>query len=270
MSCQLAVIQMVSSANTADNLTVAQNYMIQAVKQGAQLVALPENFSCMAKEERDKIAIAETDGDGPVQTWLSKMARELGIYILGGTIPIKVPGKEKVYAASMMYNDQGERIACYHKIHLFDVTVEEGESYHESSAIEPGSEVVVVDTPLGRAGLTVCYDLRFAELYRQLVSKEVDFLCVPAAFTAITGLAHWEVLLRARAIENLTYVVAPNQGGIHDNDRRTFGHSMIVDPWGKIMANAGTCSGPIYADIDLDYLRQIRAQFPCNQHHVMS
>lgn len=270
MSCQIAVIQMISSLDVSHNLSTAEGYIDEAAKRGVKLVALPENFACMALHERDKIAIAEAEGDGQIQQWMSHMAKTYQVHLLGGTIPIKVPGKDKIFAASILFNNQGEPIAKYNKIHLFDVTVDDGESYQESAAIEPGSEIVAVDTPVGRVGLTVCYDLRFAEIFRQLIIKEVDLYFVPSAFTEKTGSAHWEVLLRARAIENLAYVAAPNQGGVHENGRQTFGHSMIIDPWGKVLANASRQSGPVYAEIDLNYVRQLRSQFPCNQHHVLT
>ncbi len=269
MSHRIAVVQMVSSANVEHNLKVAENYIVEAAEKGAKMVALPENFACMSFHERDKLALAETGGDGPIQQWLSYTAKENHIFLLGGTVPIKVPGKDKIYAASLLFDDQGEQVARYDKIHLFDVTVKDGESYQESAAIEPGSNIVAVDTPVGRVGLTVCYDLRFAEIFRQLIIQEVDLFFVPSAFTETTGSAHWEVLLRARAIENLAYVAAPNQGGKHENGRMTYGHSMIIDPWGKVLVNANRQSGPIYADIDLEDVKRLRAQFPCNQHHVL-
>lgn len=270
MSRRIAVVQMVSSANVADNLMIAEGYVIEAANNGAKLIALPENFAFMAQNEMAKQAIAELEGDGPIQSWLSNLAKKLKVYLLGGTIPIKVPGKNKVYATSFLYNDNGKQVARYDKIHLFDVTVDKGESYKESNVIDPGSNIVAVDTPVGRIGMTVCYDLRFAEIFRQLIIKGVDLFLIPSAFTEKTGIKHWEVLLRARAIENIAYVAAPNQGGMHEGGRKTFGHSMIIDPWGKVLANAARQSGPVYADIDLNYVRQLRAQFPCNQHHVLT
>ncbi len=270
MSCRIAVVQMISSAHVSNNLRVAEDFIVNAANNGAKLIALPENFAYMGLHEKDKLAISEERTNGPIQQWLSEMAKKQQVYLLGGTIPIKVPGQNKVFASSILYDDEGNQAARYDKIHLFDVTIDEDENYHESAVIEPGSSIVAVDTPVGRIGMTVCYDLRFAEIFRQLIVKEVDIFFLPSAFTEKTGASHWEILLRARAIENLAYVAAPNQGGRHENGRSTFGHSMVIDPWGKVIANAGTKAGPIYADIDLNYARQLRARFPCNQHHVLT
>ena len=203
-----------------------------------------------------------------IQDYLSKLTNKYKIWVIAGSLPIK-HSEYKVKASSLVFDDKGVIVARYDKIHLFDVKVSDEESHRESFTIEPGSELVVVDTPVGKVGLSICYDLRFPELYRQLVLKGAEIFTIPAAFTAVTGVAHWEVLLRARALENLCYVLAPNQGGKHDNGRNTYGHSMIVDPWGKIHKELDEGFGLISEDIDLLRLRQLRKQFPCNDHHVL-
>lgn len=198
------------------------------------------------------------------------LQKKFGIWVIAGTIPLKVPGTHKVRASSIVYDHQGKQVIIYDKIHLFDVKVPGGEAHCESEKITPGYEVVVVDTPVGCIGLSVCYDLRFPELYRQMVLKGAEIFTVPAAFTAVTGAAHWEVLLRARAIENLCFVLAPNQCNHHENGRHTYGHSMVIDPWGKILAQAGEKPDLVIADIELSYLKLLREQFPCNEHHKMA
>lgn len=190
------------------------------------------------------------------------------MWVIAGTLPLKGL-QDRVKTSCLVFDDEGRCAARYDKIHLFDVRVSEQEAHQESATIERGDEVVVVDTPVGRVGLTVCYDLRFPELYRQLVLRGAELFTVPSAFTAVTGVAHWEVLLRARAIENLCYVIAPNQGGLHENGRQTYGHSMIVEPWGKVVAQQENGVGMLTADIDLQRLQQLRRQFPCNDHHVL-
>jgi nitrilase len=231
-------------------------------------VVLPENFAFMGINEIDKLKIAEHYGQGAIQQKISQLAKDLGLWVVAGTIPLKGDGS-KVRASCIVYDDHGLNVARYDKIHLFDVRVSEHEAHQESLSIEPGNELVVVDTPVGKIGLTVCYDLRFPELYHQLSLKGAQLFTVPAAFTAVTGLAHWEILLRARAIENLCYVLAPNQGGQHENGRQTYGHSMVVEPWGKVMVQKEVGSGLVTADIDLQRLQQLRRQFPCVDHHVL-
>ena len=262
-----AVIQMTSSADLHENLRTAHVLLQQAARRGAQLAALPENFALMGMSDQDKFAIAEQDGDGPMQTWLADTARELGIWIVAGTLPIKLPNEPRVAAACLVVNAQGERIARYDKIHLFDVEVDDAtRSYRESATIAPGKQVVLVDTPIGKLGLAVCYDVRFPELFRQLSAQGAEVLVLPSAFTVPTGLAHWEVLVRARAIENLCYLLAPAQTGRHANGRETYGHSMIIEPWGEVLASQADGLGVITAEIDLERQRATRQRFQALSH----
>lgn len=265
---RVALVQMVSLSDVALNLKHVENLLIQAREAGAQLAVLPENFALMGIRETDKIQIAELEGHGPIQDKISQLAKRLGLWVVAGTIPLKGQGS-RVRASSLVYDEKGVQVARYDKIHLFDVRISEKEAHEESATIEPGAEVVVVDTPVGRLGLSVCYDLRFPELYQKLVSKGAQLFTVPSAFTATTGLAHWDVLLRARAIENLCYVLAPNQAGQHENLRHTYGHSMIVDPWGKVLSQLALGEGVVIADIDLQRQAQLREHFPCLDHHVL-
>lgn len=265
---KVALVQMVSSASVENNLQQVEQLMKQAREEQAELVVLPENFAFMGMQETDKLRIAETDGHGPIQQKISQLAQQLGLWVVAGTIPMKSSGT-KVRASSIVFDSKGVQVARYDKIHLFDVRVSEHEAHQESLTIEPGNELVVVDTPVGKIGLTVCYDLRFPELYHQLLQKGAQLFTVPSAFTAVTGLAHWEILLRARAVENLCYVLAPNQGGHHENGRHTYGHSLIAEPWGKVLTQKASDAGIITADIDLQRLQQLRRQFPCVDHHVL-
>lgn len=268
MSCA-AVLQMTSTTNVRANLAELEPFFAQAERQGVELLVLPENFALMGQLETDKLQHAEVIGHGLIQDTIGLLAKRYQLWVIAGTIPIIGQTSERILATSLVYNAQGEIVAHYAKMHLFDVRISEQEAHQESRTIEPGDKVVVVDTPVGRIGLTVCYDMRFPELYRHLVLQGAEIFAVPAAFTAVTGLAHWEVLLRARAIENLAYVLGANQCGSHDNGRHTFGHSMIIDPWGKILSQAATKIGLVVADLDLTMLRQLRHQFPCNDHHVL-
>lgn len=262
---------MVSGIDVRANLTEADRLIGQAASAGAGLVALPENFALMGEHELDKVNIREVDGSGPIQQFLSATARKYGVWIVGGTLPLEAEDDRKVMASCLVYDDRGERVGRYDKIHLFDVSVPDSdEEYRESDSIAPGSEQVVVATPFGKLGLSVCYDLRFPELYRRLAMQGAEILIVPAAFTAQTGAAHWEVLLRARAIENLCYVIAPNQGGLHANGRNTFGHSMIVDPWGTVLNCNAAGSGYVCAEVDHGRLEKVRAVFPVLQHRRFS
>ena len=263
----VSCIQMASGPNIGPNLLEAERLIGMAVDKGARLVVLPENFAIMGKEETDKVAVRENDGEGPVQNFLSQQASKHGIWLVGGTVPLAASDANKVRAASLLYNDQGKQVARYDKIHLFDVSVvENGERYTESDTIEAGDQAVVVDTPFGKLGLSVCYDLRFPELFRTMLDQGMELLALPSAFTAITGRSHWEPLVRARAIENLCYVMAAGQGGYHVNGRETYGHSMIVDPWGQVMNELANGSGLVCADIDMDRLHNIRRTFPCLEH----
>ncbi len=215
-----AVVQMVSGSDLAANLASAGRLIEQAAQAGARLVALPENFALLGRREQDKLAVAEPDGAGPIQDFLAEMAQRHGIYLVGGTIPLRGADPQRVRAACLLHGPDGRRLARYDKIHLFDVEVADGgERYRESASIEPGNAVVTVDTELGCIGLAVCYDLRFPELFRALLARGAEILVLPSAFTETTGAAHWHLLCRARAVENLCYLLAPGQGGQHDNGR---------------------------------------------------
>lgn len=266
---KIACVQVISSSNLAANFNVIEQQIMQAKDQNAELVLLPENFAFMGRREEDKLAVAESFGKGVIQDKVSALSRKYNLWIIAGTIPIQSLGK-KARASSLVYDNKGKVCARYDKIHLFDVQVSKQEVYQESAVTEPGNDVVVVDTPVGKVGLSVCYDLRFPELYQQLVLKGAEIFSVPAAFTKITGKAHWDILLRARAIENLSYVAAANQGGLNDLGRHSYGHSMLVEPWGQAIAELSDGIGMIVTDIDLNQLRQSRQQFPCNQHHVLN
>lgn len=264
---RVAAIQMASGPNVSANLLEAGRLIAKAAEAGAKLVVLPENFAIMGMDEYDKVKIKEADGKGPIQDFLAEQARRHGIWLVGGAIPLAGHQADKVNAACLVFDDKGQRVARYDKVHLFDVTITEvGENYIESETIEPGNDVVVIDTPFGRLGLAVCYDLRFPEIFRQMLQNGVEIIVLPSSFTAITGKAHWEVLVRARAIENLSYVVASAQGGFHANGRETYGHSMIVDPWGVVLDHLAQGSGVVVADIDLERLRDIRRNFPALEH----
>jgi deaminated glutathione amidase len=268
---KIAAIQMASGPNVRANLESAKRLIEQAVESGAKLVVLPENFAIMGLSESDKVAVSEADGEGPIQDFLARQASNHGIWLVGGTVPIKSSDPARVYAACLLYNDRGERVARYDKIHLFDVhLMDSNESYNESETTLNGNDVVVVDTPFGRLGLAVCYDLRFPELFRNMLDQGVEIVCLPSAFTALTGNAHWESLIRARAIENLSYVVAAAQGGYHINGRETHGHSMIVDPWGNILNQLKSGSGVVIADLDQEWLSRIRRSFPAIEHRRLS
>ena len=262
-----AAIQMASSPYVDANLMEAEKLIAEVAKLGAKLISLPENFALMGEHELDKVKIKEQDGSGPIQDFLSNTARKYSVWIIGGTIPLVADHENKVRAACLIYNDQGERVARYDKIHLFDVSVPgTNEEYRESDSIEKGEQPLVLDTPFGKLGIAVCYDLRFPELFRTLSQQGAEILVIPSAFTAQTGAAHWEVLLRARAIENLCYVIAPNQGGFHLNGRQTFGHSMVIDPWGVVLDCYKTGAGFASASIELEKLEKVRASFPVLDH----
>lgn len=267
MNHRVAAVQMASGPNVDTNLTEAERLIARAVEQGAGLVVLPENFSLIGLDEQDKVRLREEDGAGRAQTFLSQQASRHGIWIVGGTIPLVSADPARVCSACLVYDAKGDRVARYDKIHLFDVTLEQsGEQYRESMTIVHGERIVVVDSPFGRLGLAVCYDLRFPELFRTMLDQDVEIIAVPSAFTAFTGKAHWEVLVRARAIENQCYVIAAAQGGYHLNGRETYGDSMITDPWGAVVDRLPRGAGVVCADIDLTYLGRIRRSFPALSH----
>jgi nitrilase len=257
---------MVSTPNPADNCETAARLVREAATAGAQLVLLPEYWAVLGGNEQDKVEIAESAGDGPLQNFLANLARECGIWLLGGTLPLKSHQSDKVLNSLMAYAPDGTLASRYDKIHLFGFTRGE-ESYDESRTIVPGTKVAVLETPFARVGLSICYDLRFPELYRAM--GQCDLIVMPAAFTATTGRAHWEVLLRARAIENQCYVLASAQGGLHPNGRRTWGHSMLVDPWGAVCAQLAEGEGLAAGEIDLDSMMGIRTSLPALQHRTL-
>ncbi len=271
MNNKCAAIQMASSPNIRSNLIAAERLIEEAVKAGAKLVALPENFALMGNHELDKIKVKEVDGAGPIQDFLASVAKKYALWVIGGTIPIAGTADNRVRATCLIYNDQGERVARYDKIHLFDVNVPgTNEVYRESDSIEAGNCSLVIDSPFGRLGIAVCYDLRFPELFRNMSQQGAEILIIPSAFTAETGAAHWELLLRARAVENLCYVIAPNQGGFHLNGRRTYGHSMIIDPWGVVLDCYKTGGGFVCADINRERLEKVRSTFPALEHRHLA
>jgi predicted amidohydrolase len=260
---KVAAIQMTSSHIVADNLVAAGELLREAKDLGCDVACLPENFSFIGLHDADKLEVAEADGEGPVQSFLSRTARELKMWILGGTIVLRGHADRRVANTSLLIDADGKRVARYDKIHLFDVTIPgRDEQYRESTHVAPGRATVIADTPVGRLGLSVCYDMRFPELYRLLVSQGAEWLAMPAAFTVPTGRAHWETLLRARAIENLCYVVAPAQAGTHTSGRETYGDSLIVDYWGQVVSRLAKGSGVITAELDLAKEAETRARFP--------
>ncbi len=263
---RVAALQMVSTPSVAENLAVAGELIAAAAAQGATLAALPEYFCVMGLNERDKVALREPFGDGPIQAFLAERAKRHGVWIVGGTVPLECADAGRVRNSSLVFDAAGQCVARYDKIHLFGLDLGE-ERFREANTIEAGDTPVAVDTPAGRLALSVCYDLRFPELYRALAP--MDLIAVPSAFTATTGRAHWETLLRARAIENLAWVIAPAQGGTHPSGRRTHGHSMIVNPWGEIVAERDQGPGVVIADVDPIYTQRIRASLPALTHRVL-
>ena len=266
---KFAAIQTVSTPDVDRNLAAAARLVEQAARAGAQWVALPEYFCLMGLRDDAKLGIAEPDGDGPIQRFLSDTARQHCITLVGGTLPIAAKTPGRVRNACCVYGPDGRRLARYDKIHLFAFDNGQGESYDEARVLEPGDMPVAFEQGGWRAGLSICYDLRFPELYRGLMRPPCDVLFVPAAFTYTTGLAHWLLLLRARAIENQCYVVAPAQGGLHENGRRTFGHSVVIDPWGELLSLAlegGAGEGIAIADLSRERIEQVRTQLPALRH----
>ena len=266
----LAVIQMVSQSDVLANLAQARRLLEQAAERGAQLAVLPENFAAMGRRDVVDIGRAEAMGQGPILPWLKQTARDLNLWIVAGTLPLPPEGqpKAKVNACSLLINADGEQAARYDKLHLFDVDVSDSRGrYRESDDYAPGTRVVVADTPVGKLGLSVCYDLRFPELFRAL--GEIDLLVLPAAFTEVTGRAHWEILLRARAIENQCYVLAIGQGGVHENRRETHGNSMLIDPWGDIVARRDKGAGVVVGELDHARIAEVRTSLPALTHRVL-
>ncbi|MBI5438880.1 MAG: carbon-nitrogen hydrolase family protein [Nitrosomonadales bacterium] len=263
---KVAAIQMASGPNVAGNLGEARRLIAKAAEQGARLVVLPEFFAIMGMNDQDKIKVREQPGQGPIQSFLGETARQYKVWLVGGSIPLAASVPNKVLNSCLVFDEQGRQVARYDKIHLFNLELG-NERYDEAKTMEPGNRVVVVDSPFGRIGLAICYDLRFPELFRAM--KEVDIIVLPSAFTETTGKMHWEVLVRARAVENLAYVVAAAQGGYHVNGRETHGNSMIVDPWGSVMDRLPRGSGVVIAEVDPSYQSSLRASLPALTHRVL-
>lgn len=271
---KVAAIQMVSTGGLQDNLRVAGELLAQAAAQGAELAVLPEYFCLIGPRDADKLAIQEAFGEGPIQDFIAGRARALGLWIVAGTLPLSANEPDHVFNSSLAYNPQGECVARYDKIHLF--RFDNGvESYDESRVLERGHTPTVfslasADGHAWTVGMSVCYDMRFAELYRDYARRGVDLLLAPSAFTHTTGEAHWEVLLRARAIENLAFVAAAAQGGVHPSGRRTWGQSLLIDPWGRVLAQQAQGPGVVIAELDPALLLQCRTQLPALQHRVLA
>ena len=266
---RVAIVQQSSTDNVAENLARPERLCADAREQGADLVALPENCAFMGATDTAKLSHAEVFGQGILQDTLAAMARRFRLWIVAGTLPIQ--GRDqRVRASSLVFDDKGRCVARYDKIHLFDARVSDTEAHEESRTIEPGEQLVVVDTPIGRLGLSVCYDVRFPELYRALALKGAELFTVVSAFTRTTGMAaHWKVLLRARAIENQCFVLAPNQCTTQASMRETYGHSMVIDPWGRVIAQLEEEEGVVSADMDLQALHTLRRTFPVTTHRVL-
>jgi deaminated glutathione amidase len=265
MTMKIAAVQMVSGTSAERNVETARRLIEEAARAGATLIALPEYFCLMGRGDRDKLAIAEAPGDGPLQRMLSETAREHGIWLIGGTLPIATDDPDRVLNSNCVYGPDGALAARYDKIHLFKYD-NGSEHYDEGAAIRAGAMPTSFQAGALKVGLSVCYDLRFPELYRALMQPPCDVISVPAAFTHTTGLAHWELLLRARAVENQCYVIAAAQGGVHENGRRTFGHSMVVDPWGKVLNVLPEGEGVVLAEFDPARIASVRQQLPALEH----
>jgi deaminated glutathione amidase len=262
---KIAALQMVSTPELARNLDAAATLIARAADAGAQLAALPEYFCLMGRRDDDKLAIAEVPCDGPIQRFLSAQARQHALWLVGGTLPLREGGHSRVRNSCLVFAPDGSQAARYDKMHLF--AFDNGrEQYDEGRVLEPGPAPVALQAGALRVGLSVCYDLRFPELYRALMQPPCDLLCVPSAFTYTTGQAHWELLLRARAVENQCVVLAPAQGGVHENGRRTWGHSLIVDPWGEVMAVQAEGEGVVLAELDAARAQAVRTQLPALSH----
>ncbi len=266
----VSAIQMTSGPDVAANLEQARPLLEAAAAQGSQLAVLPENFAFLGLRDVDKREVAEADGAGPIQDFLARTAERLRLWIVAGTVPLRAGPDGRVAAACLVYDSTGRRAARYDKIHLFDVDIPgRAERYRESAHVAPGRDLAVIDTPAGRVGLSVCYDVRFPELYRRLATLGAQILTVPSAFTTPTGRAHWETLLRARAIENLCFVIAPAQSGFHPNGRETYGDSLIADYWGRVLQRLPRGRGIVSAALDLASQAEVRESFPALQHRVL-
>ena len=265
-NCRIAALQMVSGPRVADNLATAGQLIAEAVGQGAQLVALPEYFPIIGAADADRVRAREDFGHGPIQDWLAATAQRHGVWIFAGSIPLTATVPDKMRNTSLVFNPAGECVERYDKLHLFGFKKGD-EAYDEAAFIEPGCRLVAADTPFGRIALSICYDLRFPELYRALAP--VDLIMMPAAFTDTTGRAHWEILLRARAIENQCYLLAVGQGGTHENGRLTHGNSMIIDPWGEILDRKMKGRGVVIADLDHARIAEIRESLPALAHRIL-
>jgi nitrilase len=263
---KVAAIQMASGPNVAGNISEARRLIANAVEKGARLVVLPEFFAIMGMTELDKLKVAEPVGSGPIQQFLSDTAKQHKIWLVGGSIPLLASTPDKVMNSCLVFDEHGVQVARYDKIHLFNLELG-NENYNEAKTIEAGNQVVVVDSPFGRIGLAICYDLRFPELFRAM--KNIDIIVLPSAFTETTGKMHWEVLVRARAVENLAYVIAPAQGGYHVNGRETHGNSMIVDPWGRVLDRLPRGSGVVMGEINPSYQASLRSSLPALAHRTL-
>ncbi|MBY8609569.1 carbon-nitrogen hydrolase family protein [Burkholderia arboris] len=264
---RVAALQMVSTPDVTRNLAEARRLIAEAAGEGAQLVLLPEYFCFMGHRDTDKLALAEPYQDGPIQRFLADAARRHGIWVIGGTLPLKAPEPDRVLNTTLVFDPSGHEAARYDKIHLFNF--EKGdESFDEARTIRAGDTVVAFDAPFGRVGLSVCYDLRFPELYRRM--GDCALIVVPSAFTYTTGRAHWDMLLRARAVENQCYVLAAAQGGKHENGRRTWGHSMLIDPWGEIVAVRDVGASVVLGAIDPQRIADVRQSLPAWRHRVLT
>ncbi len=265
-SFRVAALQMVSAPNRERNLAEAGRLIAEAARDGAKLVLLPEYFCYMGFKDTDKLALREKPGDGPIQQFLSDTAREHNVWVIGGTLPLEAPDASRVLNSSIVFDPSGKQVARYDKIHLFNF--EKGaDSFDEARTIQPGADVQTFDAPFGRVGLSVCYDLRFPELYRSM--GDCALIVVPSAFTYVTGQAHWEMLLRARAVENQCYVLAAAQGGTHETGRRTWGHSMLIDPWGDIVAVQDEGAGVVAGNVDPARIASVRQSLPAFRHRVL-
>jgi len=265
---KVAAIQMNSSESILENLTVAKSLIKEAASNGAKLIVLPEMFPVMGRNATDKVKAKEDMGIGQIQSFISEQASRYNVWIVAGTIPITSSIPHKVRAACIVYNDKGETVARYDKIHLFDVEISENETYQESKTTDPGNELTVIDTPVGKLGIAVCYDIRFPNMFTRLFNKGAEIIAIPSAFTVKTGEAHWKLLARSRAVENFSYVIGACQTGKHVSGRETYGNSLIIDPWGTVLdERIEPTAGIVYAKVDLTKLHSIRSSIPVGKYH---